>query len=341
MRTTRNWERGDDEVHPKARKVRFFPFFAAKSIETKRLSKKIRDLRARYYKFMRKRKDCTCPCHRHRAVIHVVPCCDGMPALPRLRKKFESKESATRPCDKKPWVTQRRGFTSLMGSKILAFSIACCLALVACRREATPPLQSNVPATTPLMVAAAKGDVASVRGLLRGGARINDADRDGYTALHRASHCGDIRVVKTLIAAGADINARTKENVSPLLVSIDMGCGKPEITMALIQAGADVNVAESDGDTAIVIAATESSLDVMRELLKRGANPNAQGINGETALHYAAMNNLLDRVELLLQAGARVDIRDSAGKTALEEASPEAKKLLERVVKRPAKKDSK
>jgi hypothetical protein len=47
-------------------------------------------------RLMKKRKDCTCPCHRAPgAVLHVVPCCDAMPALPRPRKK--SKGSATKP----------------------------------------------------------------------------------------------------------------------------------------------------------------------------------------------------------------------------------------------------
>jgi TonB family protein len=219
-----------------------------------------------------------------------------------------------------------------MRAGILTLSIGCSLALAACHHEGTAPLRSDVPGSTPLMVAAAKGDAASVTRLLQRGARVNEADKDGYTALHRASHCGDIQVIKTLIAAGADVNAKTKENVTPLLISIDMGCPKTEVTRALIEAGADVNVAESGGDTAIVIAATETSFDVMRELLKRGANPNAQGMGGETALHYAAMNGLLDRVELLLQSGARVDIQNSAGKTALDVASPKAKQLLERVV---------
>jgi ankyrin repeat protein len=60
-------------------------------------------------------------------------------------------------------------------------------------------------------------------------------------------------------------------------VALDLpGWGKPEITLALINAGADVNVAESDGDTALWIATTESSLEVMEALLKKGADPNVQ-----------------------------------------------------------------
>lgn len=215
-----------------------------------------------------------------------------------------------------------------MRIRTFVLTIACGLAQISCQH----PLQSDVHGATPLMMAAARGDVSQVTQLLRDGARVNETDKNGYTALHRASHCGDIQIVKTLIAAGADINAKTQENVTPLLISIDMACPKPEITMALLRGGADVNVAEAGGDTAIVIAATESSFDVMRELLQRGANPNAQGIGGETALHYAAMNDLLDRVELLLQSGARVDIRNSAGKTASEVAGPRAKELLAKLV---------
>jgi hypothetical protein len=28
---------------------------------------------------MKRRRDCNCPCHRGGVVVHVVPCCDGMP----------------------------------------------------------------------------------------------------------------------------------------------------------------------------------------------------------------------------------------------------------------------
>ncbi|MGH9714739.1 MAG: TonB family protein [Candidatus Acidiferrales bacterium] len=216
-----------------------------------------------------------------------------------------------------------------MRYQALSLALCCSIFIVACGRETT---KSNSQLKSPLTLAAEKGDVAAVTKLLGGRAHVNDVDKDGYTALHRASHCGDVRVVKTLIAAGADVNARTKANVTPLLVSIDMMCPNSEVTLALIQAGADVNVAETGGDTAIVIAATEAGLEVMRELLERGANPNTQGMDGETALHYAAMNGLLERVELLLQSGARLDIKNSQGKTAFDVARPEAKKLMRRKV---------
>ena len=134
-----------------------------------------------------------------------------------------------------------------------------------------------------------------------------------------------------MLAARADINVRTKENVTPLITSLDMACGKPEISLALIRAGADVNVVESDGDTALWIATTESSLEVMKELLSKGANPNVQARGGDTPLHLAASNGLPDRAELLLQYGATTTIRNTQGQTPLEivtQKSPETTDIL-------------
>jgi ankyrin repeat protein len=104
------------------------------------------------------------------------------------------------------------------------------------------------------------------------------------------------------------------------MLSLDMAFGRPEISLALIRAGADVNSADDNGDTALIIAATESSDEVFQTLVERGANPNARGLNGETALHYVAMNGLLDRAKLLLNHGADPTIRNSGGKTPYDEA---------------------
>ena len=70
--------------------------------------------------------------------------------------------------------------------------------------------------------------------------------------------------------------------MTPLIYSIDMAWGKPEITLALIRAGADVNAVDSQGHTALWLATTESTPEVVEELLKRGANPNVpeSGLTG-------------------------------------------------------------
>lgn len=83
---------------------------------------------------------------------------------------------------------------------------------------------------------------------------------------------------------------------------------------------ARLNAADKNGDTALIIATTESSDEVFRSLLDKGANPNARSLNGKTVLHYAAMNAILDRAKLLLSQGADPSIYDSAGKLAYDDA---------------------
>ena len=59
------------------------------------------------------------------------------------------------------------------------------------------------------MYAAENGDTQAVNALLRNGASVNLADKEGETALMKAaaSSCAE-ETVKVLISAGADLNAR-------------------------------------------------------------------------------------------------------------------------------------
>lgn len=171
-----------------------------------------------------------------------------------------------------------------------------------------------------LMVASADGDLARVQQLLREGAQVNQRNGDGKAAIHYAAQSKNVLVVEALIGAGADVNARSVGNVTPLMLSLDMAFGAPSISLALIRAGADINAADQDGDTALIIATTETSSEVFQALLERGANPNARGLDGDTALHHAAMNAILDRAKLLLEHGADASIRNSAGKAPIDVA---------------------
>jgi hypothetical protein len=197
--------------------------------------------------------------------------------------------------------------------------------------------QSSRKGVTTLMKAAADANLVSVEEELRRGADVNVSDADGYTALHYGARCGDVRVVRALLNAGANVNARTRQGVTPLMSSIDMMCGKPEVTLMLIRARAKVNATDSDGNTALQIATTESSVEVMKELLKRGADPNSlSNATGERPLHVASLNGLSDRVALLLTFGADVKLRNARGETALEVSNPkhpEVRHLLEKATK--------
>ena len=72
-----------------------------------------------------------------------------------------------------------------------------------------------------LVAAAARGDVASVRRLLAGGAYADARDRDGRTAVTAAAIGDHVDVARVLIDAGADVDLQDAERNNPLLV-----CGR-------------------------------------------------------------------------------------------------------------------
>ena len=185
------------------------------------------------------------------------------------------------------------------------------ISLAGCQKKSGPAAKNAENVT--LLTASSNGDLSRVEQLLREGADVNEYTTGGKTPLHYAAQSKNIAVVHALIQAGADLNAKAAGNVTPLMLSLDMAFGQPDIALALVRAGADVNAADENGDTALIIATTESSDEVFQSLLAKGANPNARGLNGETALHYAAMNALVDRAKLLLAHGADPTIRNSGG----------------------------
>ena len=59
-----------------------------------------------------------------------------------------------------------------------------------------------------LLVAAVKGDTATIRALVNAGANVNAKGKDGYTALMYAASWENADTVKALLDAGASVNAK-------------------------------------------------------------------------------------------------------------------------------------
>jgi uncharacterized protein len=105
-------------------------------------------------------------------------------------------------------------------------------------------------------------------------------------------------------------------------------------------AGANVNAFDSTGESALMQAAAEGHLDVVRQLLQRGADPQFTNSihphrKGDTALLRAAYRGHQEVFLALLQAGAHTDVRNQWGWTAVHMAAggdcvPCLEALLER-----------
>jgi ankyrin repeat protein len=168
----------------------------------------------------------------------------------------------------------------------------------------------------PLVVAARNDDVQAVRALIAKRASVNEAARDGSTALLWAAYHGDLEMARALIAAGADVNTPNHYGITPLLQA--SRTGDTPMIAALIKAGADLKVRHPEGETALMAASRAGRIDAVRMLVETGADVNAADTyQQETALMWAANEGHVDVVKALLAAGA--DPNRKAHVTTIEE----------------------
>jgi serine/threonine-protein phosphatase 6 regulatory ankyrin repeat subunit B len=82
--------------------------------------------------------------------------------------------------------------------------------------------------------------------------------------------------------------------------------GDTDIAKTLIGAGADLNVKQSDGWTALMIAAFSGHTGTVKILLDENADVSAQDKgDGKTALRWAVDRGHTEIVNILKQAGAK------------------------------------
>ncbi len=186
------------------------------------------------------------------------------------------------------------------------------------------PTASAAGIDTPLAAAIRDGNTATVRGLLAGGADVNQPAADGTTALHWAARLDDPVLADLLLEAGADATATNAFGVTPLALAAVNGAA--EMLDALLRAGADPNAAAAGGETALLTAARTGRADAVRALVAHGADVNAVQRAGQTPLMWAAAEGHLDALQALIDAGADIRARtvvpDVPLRTGLEGPAP-------------------
>jgi len=167
-------------------------------------------------------------------------------------------------------------------------------------------------ADDPLVSAAAAGDGAAIRALLKQGHDVNATGPDGATALHWAVRADDLPTVDALIRAGARVGVANALGVQPVYVAAQNG--HAAMLARLLDAKADVNTTDAAGDTLLMAAVRAESPDAVRLLLERGAKVNAADPDvAQTALSWAARLNNTGIMRSLLSAGATVDAATRVG----------------------------
>ena len=144
----------------------------------------------------------------------------------------------------------------------------------------------------------------SVRGRLTGIRHKSHSALAMADSLIQSAFGGDGAAVEAQLAGAAlDLNSSAGQGFAAIIGAASNG--HLEIVRQLVTAGADVNVGrDEDGATAIVMAAQNGHAAVVQFLVDSGANANAVTEQQATALWLAAQNGHAAVVGPLVDGGA-------------------------------------
>jgi uncharacterized protein len=155
--------------------------------------------------------------------------------------------------------------------------------------------------------------VAAVAVLLAGTWIATASDPTLIDAAESGNHALAMRLVT---AKGSNVNATAPDGSTALMhaaANDDL-----ELVRALIKAGANVKLKNQFGTSALTEASILGSAPIIDALLKAGADANFRTTEGETPLMAAARSGRVEAATLLLDAGADVNAKESwGGQTAL------------------------
>jgi len=158
----------------------------------------------------------------------------------------------------------------------------------------------------PLFIAASHGTFEIVELLLSQEVSVNLLTPLGGSSLNAAVRRSNLPTVQILLKHDADPNLyRPSVVLSGIPLFWAATQGQLAILKELIDYGANVNAQNSEGETALFWAYSDSlHFKVVKELVNRGINVQARNKQGQTALALALQHKSQNIVELLQAHGA-------------------------------------
>ena len=146
---------------------------------------------------------------------------------------------------------------------------------------------------------------------------VNARDSTGSSPLHLAAARGNTDVVRVLLRNGADVSAADWLERTPLHTAATCAVGNSVGSILLLtQAGADVMARDSVGRSSLHDAACEGAEGAISVLVEAGSKTGARGsICGRTPLHEACARLRRGSVRRLLDLGADEGAADGDGRT--------------------------
>ncbi|NXJ09832.1 RFXK protein, partial [Odontophorus gujanensis] len=133
---------------------------------------------------------------------------------------------------------------------------------------------------------AAQGELSQLKKHLRKGENlVNKPDERGFTPLIWAAAFGEIETVRHLLEWGADPHALAKERESALSLA-SMG-GYTDIVVMLLERNVDINIYDWNGGTPLLYAVRGNHVKCVEALLARGADLTTEADSGYTPMDLA------------------------------------------------------
>lgn len=183
------------------------------------------------------------------------------------------------------------------------------------------PTQSELAAYGGLHAAAARGDVAAIEQLIKGGADKEAVDSRQRTPLHVAAFQKRHDAARALMRLGADPNKLEIDRYDIITIA-SVANDVPMLKIAIEGGGNPRAITSRYDGTALIAAAHLGHADVVRTLIAAKAPLDHVNNLGWTALIESIVlgdggKNHTDTLRALVEAGANVNLADRNGTTPL------------------------
>jgi uncharacterized protein len=133
------------------------------------------------------------------------------------------------------------------------------------------------------------GNIEKVKLALETGIQADIVDTDGKNALMLAAFNGHTEIIKILFEKGVPINKQDNDGRTALMYA---STGPfPATIKFLLDKKAEINIADKvEHFTALMHAASEGQLEVVKILMENGADATLKDIDGDTAESFAVQN---------------------------------------------------
>jgi ankyrin repeat protein len=145
-----------------------------------------------------------------------------------------------------------------------------------------------------------------IESLCKNNMNLNHLDIDGENVIMNAIKLGYTNAIKIFCKYDFDINYKNSEGKTVMELAIENN--RPEMCYHLWKKGADINSVDHKNHTFLMtlVYNDSSTYEMIEDVLKHKPYVNAIDNNGNTALMYAHLNTSIDIVKLLIKYNADV-----------------------------------